>query len=180
MEIYLFNKAILLVWSSYLLKIGVLPGPTSIFLISWNVWTGVSRHLPGHNPIWTYITSLTMEISDHVPCIITISIAIPKRLSLHVQNYWFKLADFLRIVEQGWFALVIITEKAKPITTKLKILRKVIEHWKSTLSSLKSTISNVKLTRSLLSLMKEFRDVTFLEGNSRRLFQQKLLFLLIQ
>lgn len=46
--------------------------------------------------------SLTAETSDHVPCLISISTAIPKTHIFRFENYWLQHDGFLSQVQEGW------------------------------------------------------------------------------
>jgi hypothetical protein len=84
----------------------------------------------------TSVSTLTMETSDHVPCLISISTTIPKGSIFHFENYWLSHDDFLTQVQEGWFSTIHHPDAAKNITTRFKNLRKVLRTWKKTLSNL--------------------------------------------
>jgi hypothetical protein len=65
-------------------------------------------------------------------------------------------------------------DAAKNITAKFKNLRKVLKAWNQTISSLKDNIKNVKLMICFLNLIEEFRDLSLLEWNFRKLLEAKL------
>jgi len=48
----------------------------------------------------TFAFSLVMETSDHVPCVATISTAIPKS-SFRFENFWMEHQDFMAVLQQG-------------------------------------------------------------------------------
>jgi len=62
----------------------------------------------------------------------------------------------------------------KNLTTKFKKLRMAIKEWKGTLSNLKATIGNVKLILSFFCLIEEFRDLSLVEWNFRKILEGKL------
>lgn len=76
------------------------------------------------------VTSLTMETSDHVPCLITAKTAIPKGRAFRFDNYLIEHEQFMNVVQHG------LTDCAKVISTKFKNLRRVIKAWQAHLSSL--------------------------------------------
>jgi hypothetical protein len=86
----------------------------------------------------------------------------------------------MSIVQQGWHAPSHISDAAKIVTAKFKNLRKSLKDWSKQLSKLKSAIANAKLVLSLLLYMEEFRDLSILEWNFKRLLEQKLTSLLHQ
>lgn len=103
----------------------------------------------------TFASTLTMETSDHVPCLISISTAIPKGSVFRFENYWLQHDDFFNQVQLGWFSPTFHHDAAKNITARFKNLRKVLEEWKHSLSNLKDNINNVKLTLSFLNFWKK-------------------------
>ena len=106
-----------------------------------------------------------METSDHVPCLMKISTAIPKSHVFRFENYWLHHEDFLQQVTLGWFSE--IQHSAKALTAKYKNLRKVLKEWKKTLSNLTQNINNVKLVLSFLNFIEDFRDLILVEWNFR-------------
>lgn len=68
----------------------------------------------------TLAHTLTMETSDHVPCIITIETNIPKSNRFRFENYWMEHERFLDVVQHGWSVRVTATDSAKAITAKFK------------------------------------------------------------
>lgn len=86
----------------------------------------------------TSVSTLVMETSDHVPCLISISTAIPKGSIFRFENFWIQhYDDFLNQVQLGWHSPFLISDAAKNITSKFKNLRKVLKSWNQTNSSVK-------------------------------------------
>lgn len=106
----------------------------------------------------TNVFSLTMETSDHVPCLISISIAIPKSQIFRFENYWLLHENFMEQVSLGWHTDFFHSDAAKMITAKFKNLRKELKVWKKTLSNLKQNIANVKLVLDFINFLEDFRD----------------------
>jgi hypothetical protein len=128
----------------------------------------------------TSVSTLIMETSDHVPCLVSISTVIPKSNIFRFENFWLQHDDFLNQVHLGWYTLIDHLDAAKKITAKFKNLRRVLRDWKQTLSGLKDNIQNVKLVLSFLNLLEEFRDLSLPEWNFRKLLENKLISLLQQ
>jgi hypothetical protein len=128
----------------------------------------------------TAVSSLVMEPSDHVPCVISISTKIPKGNIFRFENYWMEHEHFMDLVTHGWNLPVLQTDKAKCLSAKFKNLRRVLKAWQLQLSNLKSNIDNVKLIMGLLDVLEEFRDLSVIEWNFRHLLQEKLAILLRQ
>ena len=55
------------------------------------------------------------------------------------------------------------------------LLLRVLKEWKQTLSSLKEIISNVKLVLTFINFLDEFRDLSLVEWNFRKLMEAKLI-----
>lgn len=110
---------------------------------------------------------LSMETSDHVPCLVKIATDIPKGAVFRFENYWMEHPDFLRIVQHGWSIPTGVQDKAKNVSAKFKNLRRVLKAWYFTLSNLKITIGNVKMILSFLILLEEFRDLVVHVWNFR-------------
>ena len=89
------------------------------------------------------VSTLTMETSDHVPCLIKISTAISKSHIFRFENYWLQREDFMQQVILGWQSDNLYIDAAKALTAKFKNLRKILKEWKKTLSNLKQNIMNV-------------------------------------
>ena len=128
----------------------------------------------------TSVSTLTMETSDHVPCLVSVTTDIPKGLVFRFENYWMQHENFLQIVQHGWSIPVHHSGAAKRITAKFKNLRRVLRSWQSQLSSLKANIQNVKLILSFMGLLEEFRDLSMQEWNFRSILQDRLIHLLKQ
>ncbi|PVH33721.1 hypothetical protein PAHAL_8G054400 [Panicum hallii] len=135
-------------------------------------WTNI---YPG-----TSASSLVMETSDHLPCVIAINTNMPKGKVFRFENYLMEHEHFWAVVQHGWSLPTQQTDAAKIIIEKFKNLRRVIRAWQAQLSSLKTNISNVKLIISLLGIIEEFRDLSLMEWNFRDLLEKKLLSLLRQ
>jgi len=80
----------------------------------------------------------------------------------------------------GWSSSFQHSDAAKNITAKFKHLRHALKQWNQSLSSLKDNIVNVKLILSFLSFIEEFRDLSLIEWNFRKLLENKLIGLLQQ
>jgi len=109
--------------------------------------------------------SLTMGVSDHVPCTVHVNTSIPKGKVFRFENYWMELPQFLEVVQHGWSLPVPSTDMAKVITSKFKNLRRVLKAWQTHISILKDNISNVKLVLAFLEMLEEFRDLSVFEWN---------------
>jgi len=128
----------------------------------------------------TSISTLTMETSDHVPCLISISTVIPKGRVFRFENYLMEHEHFMSIVQHGWSLTTFQTNATKIITAKFKNLRRLIKSWQSQLSSLKANIADVKLILSFLGVLEEFRDLTLMKWNFKASLEKKLTSLLRQ
>ena len=142
-------------------------------------WFFTSQSWTNSFPI-TCVTTLTMETSDHSPCLISINTTIPKGKVFRFENYLMEHEQFLNVVQHGWTLPTFQSDPAKVITAKFKNLRRVIRAWQAQLSNLKANIANVKLVLSFLGLLEEFRDLSLQEWNFRHILEQRLISLLKQ
>lgn len=128
----------------------------------------------------TNVTTLVMETSDHVPYLVNISTDIPKGCIFRFKKNWLQHDDFVNQVHLAWDYPVHCTDTAKSLTAKFKNVIKVLKDWKQTLSSLMKNINNFKLVRSFMNLLEEFRDLSIIEWNFKKLLESKLITLLQQ
>jgi hypothetical protein len=130
--------------------------------------------------LFTSVSTLTIETSDHVPCLIHVSTDIPKSHIFRFENFLMQRDDFLEQVAQGWNIDTSDLDAVKSVTAKFKNLRRVLNEWKKSISNLKQNISNVKLTLSLLNFMEESRDLSLVKWNFKTVLENKLASLLQQ
>ena len=64
----------------------------------------------------TTVSTLSMETSDHVPCLITATTNVPKGGIFRFENYLMEHDDFLGVVQHGWSLPTPHFDKAKVIT----------------------------------------------------------------
>jgi len=89
-----------------------------------------------------------------------------------------KHAEFQRILTQSWSQPNHITDKAKNITAKLKVLRKRLKEWQASMTNLKTLISNVRLVILFLEVLEDYIDLSLAEWNFRKILENHLLNLL--
>ena len=128
----------------------------------------------------SYVTTMSMETSDHTPCLISINTSIPRSHIFHFKIFWMQHDDFISQVQEGWPQSTQLHDAAKSITAKFKNLRKTLKDWSHTLSNLKETIERVKLVLDLLNFLEEFRDLSLVEWNFRVILEDNLVSLLKQ
>lgn len=125
----------------------------------------------------TSVKALDMIPSDHCPCIVSISTQIPRNKTFRFENHWLKHSEFQNILSQSWNDIV-ITDKARLITAKLKRLRKKLREWHASMASLKTLIVNVRETILFLEILVDYRDLGLFEWNFKKLLERHLLNLL--
>jgi len=128
----------------------------------------------------SFASPLTMETSDHVPCVISISTQIPRKSIFRFENYWLEHEIFFQVVQQHWIAPAHLTDANLILSAKFKNLRRALKIWKNSLSNLKATIAKVKLVLSFFTLIEEFWDLTIFEWNFKDILQEKIQSLLKQ
>lgn len=148
---------------------------------SLSAWTGFSHLLIGQSRTQTLVSlRLSMETSDHVPCLVSIDTSIPKGHVFCFEIFWLDHEDFMAHVQGGWLQAHLHSDATKNLTAKFKYLRKVLKSWSRTLSSLKDNIARVKLVLGMLNFLEEFRDLSLVEWNFRVILEKKLVTLLNQ
>jgi hypothetical protein len=119
----------------------------------------------------SFVKTLSRDISDHSPCLVSVSTGIPKAKSFRFENYWMLHKDFMQIMEHGWSLPNNQTDKAKVLRYKFKNLRRVLRQWQGQISNLAKIIEDNKLMISFLDYLEEFRDLALEEWNFRLLVQ---------
>ena len=70
------------------------------------------------------VSTLSMETSDHVPCIVSISTNIPKGGTFRFENYLMEHDQFLNVVEHAWsLPIPELNDMAKIIAARFKNVR---------------------------------------------------------
>jgi hypothetical protein len=121
----------------------------------------------------TLVSTLSMEPSDHVSCIFSISTTIPKANLFRFDNYWMEHEHFLEVVAHGWSVPTNQVDPAKILTSKFKNVRRVLKAWQAQLSGLKANITNVKTVLVFLCILEEYSDLSVSEWNFRLILQEK-------
>lgn len=128
----------------------------------------------------TVVKALTMETSDHWPCVIEICTSIPKSKIFRFENYWLSHEDFLPVTVNGWTSAQSSLDPAKNLSAKFKNLRRAINAWKQKLPGLPLIINNLKIVLHFLETIEMLRDLSLAEWNFRNMVAEKLISLLRQ
>lgn len=75
----------------------------------------------------TLVRAMTMETSDHWPCLIEINTKVPKGNIFRFENHWLNRDDFISLLIQGWSTPYLPQDPAKAINAKCKNLRKQLK-----------------------------------------------------
>jgi hypothetical protein len=118
------------------------------------------------------VTTLSRDISDHHPYLVSISTNIPKVKIFRFENFWMLHDEFSNVLKHGWSQPSFQSHAAKVLTTKLKKLRQVFREWQANLSSLAKTIENNKLALRFIDILEEFRDLSLVEWNFRQVLKE--------
>jgi hypothetical protein len=113
----------------------------------------------------SFVSTLSRDTSDHMPCLVSISTDIPKGKIIHFENYWMMHDEFMEKVALGWKFPTIESDKAKKMMLKFKNLRRVLRQWHTQLSNLNKSIESNKMMISFLDTLEEFRDLSLEEWN---------------
>jgi len=128
----------------------------------------------------SWVKTLVMETSDHWPCVIEMSTAIPKARIFKFENHWLSHDQFISVVVQGWASPQVQLDPTKVIIAKFKNLRRVLKAWNASLPRLDLVIDNVKLVLHFLEAIEGLRDLSLLEWNFKNIVSAKLISLLRQ
>jgi hypothetical protein len=88
----------------------------------------------------TLMLPLARTTSDHTPCMIQIGTSIPKDKVFRFENFWIDQPGFLDIVQVVWQSEFKSTCSATKLSTKFKLLRRMLRRWAQNLSNLKKKI----------------------------------------
>jgi hypothetical protein len=70
------------------------------------------------------IQTLSRDVSDHSPCVVSISTDIPKPKVFCFENYWLLHEEIMQVLEQGWNLPCNQVDRAKKLGAKFKNMRK--------------------------------------------------------
>lgn len=179
-EMHMFNEAISLLGLNEIVLQGrkytwsnMQPSPL-LEKLDW-FFTSASWNLTYPN---TSAKALDMMPSDHTPCLISFSTAIPKSKVFRFENYWLLSDEFLDVVNNSWQVPNHHVDKAKSLTAKLKLLRKNLREWHASKVSLKTLIANCRIVIQFLEVLSDYRDLSIEEFNFKSLLCSHLLELL--
>jgi hypothetical protein len=117
-----------------------------------------SLEIPG-----TKAKTLTRDVSDHVPCAISIQNKVFKTRTFRFENFWLEHSSF----QQAWNLPYNKNDPTMRLTAKFKLARKFLKEWQKNIPRLASTIENTKLVIQLLDMIEESRDLEVHEWNFR-------------
>jgi hypothetical protein len=88
----------------------------------------------------TQAKTMPRDISDHVPCLVSIKSNIPKPKIFIFENYWLEFEGFRNVFQIIWLSQTNLPDKAMNLTTKFKITRKALKisrgHYQGLIKSL--------------------------------------------
>lgn len=108
----------------------------------------------------TSVSTMVRDTSDHVPCLVTVKINVPKVKIFRFENYWLEHRDFPQVMQHAWAIPPTHTDAAKRISAKLKTARRILKEWSKLLPNLSKIIANTKEVISLNDVIEESRDLT--------------------
>jgi hypothetical protein len=122
----------------------------------------------------TCAKTMSRDISDHVSCLIPFKSKIPKPKIFRFKNFWLEFERFMNIFQTTWLGLPCLPDKAKNLTTKFKIVRKVLKDWQRSLPKIDKTVREIKLLIEFIDNIEEHRDLSIEEWNFKDIMQQKV------
>jgi hypothetical protein len=75
----------------------------------------------------TQAKTMPRDISDHVPCLVSIKSNIPKPKIFRFENYWLEFEGFRNVFQNIWLSQTKLPDKAMNLTAKFKITRKALK-----------------------------------------------------
>jgi hypothetical protein len=73
----------------------------------------------------------------------------------------------MNIFQSTWLGLPSLSDKAKNLTAKFKITRKVLKDWQRSLPKIDKTVRDIKLLIEFIDNIEEHRDLSIEEWNFR-------------
>ena len=122
------------------------------------------------------VNPLARPVSDHIPCVVSISSKIPKASVFRFENYWIRQPGFYDVVENVW-ATQISGNSAKTLTAKLKILRKALKKWNGNISNMDSMLASCDRTIAMMDEYEDSRPLHITEWNFRLIIKARFLHL---
>jgi hypothetical protein len=123
----------------------------------------------------TRARTLPRDISNHVPCLVSFKSKVPKPKIFRFENFWLEYEGFMNIFQSTWLGPPSLSDKAKNLTAKFKIARKVLKDWQRSLPKIDKTVRDIKLLIEFIDNIEEQRDLSIEEWNFRDIMQTKLL-----
>jgi hypothetical protein len=120
------------------------------------------------------VKTLPRDISDHVPCLISFKSKVPKPKICRFENFWMHFEGFMSVFQNTWLGQQNLPDKAKNLTAKFKITRKVLKEWQRSLLKIDKTVGHIKLLIEFIDIIEEHRDLSIEEWNFRDLMQIKV------
>jgi hypothetical protein len=109
-----------------------------------------------------------------VPCLVSFKSKVPKPKIFRFENFWLEYESFMNILQSTWLGLPSLSDKAKNLTTKFKIARKVLKDWQRSLPKIDKTVRDIKLLIEFIDNIEEHRDLSIEEWNFRDIMQIKV------
>jgi hypothetical protein len=120
------------------------------------------------------VSTLSRDISDHHPCLISMNMNIPQSQVFRFENYWLLHDEFMPVMQHGWNVAAQHMDSGKRLMDKFKNLRRILRCWYTQISNLASSIQNNKLVLNFLDTIEEYRDLTLEEWNFRAMVHDNL------
>jgi hypothetical protein len=103
----------------------------------------------------THAITLPRDISNHVPCLVSFKSKIPKPKIFRFENIWLQFEEFMSVFQNTWIGQQNLTDKAKNLTAKFKITRKVLKEWQRSLPKIDKTVGHIKLLIEFINIIEE-------------------------
>jgi hypothetical protein len=120
------------------------------------------------------VLPLAKITSDHLLCKIQFGTSIPKTNIFRFENFWFNHPSCYDQISNAWTAPTRCSNSAQIVTTKFKLLRRILKSWSKNLSNLSKLISNCNLTIEFFDKLEEIRSLYPQEQTFRAILKQHI------
>jgi hypothetical protein len=68
----------------------------------------------------THVKTLPRDISNHVPCLISVKTKVPKSTIFRFENFWMEIDGFNNVFQNIWFSQPSLSDPAMKLTAKIE------------------------------------------------------------
>lgn len=124
------------------------------------------------------VLPLARTTSDHLPCKVQAGTSIPKANIFRFENHWLSHPGCMEQIKNAWLVPAVARNSAQVISSKFKLLRRILKKWAKDLSNLSKLISNCNLTIAFFDNLEELRRLSFSEARFEEIIRMHIKYLL--